>query len=439
MDEDGKNSDEPQHELLGRITNKLLEVCQIEYDFLSKDPCDARRQLQHASKVLQEGKPYFFIVKKGILQKLDLRVEHSGPSTMIRRIDALEKIAQVCNEAVILATTGKSGRELYEIGDRPNQLYMVGSMGCVSTLGLGMMLKSDKKIVCIDGDGALLMRLGSLAVNARYAKERNMGNFCHILLDNESHDSTGGQFGLSSNIDFKLIARASGYEFIEWVESLDELQKVLKEFMKLFNASPDTIEQLNSYNDDTILGFNISSSIIKPLFQSNKLFKTAFDLILTIHPEISCNITSSIKSGLAIIKGLDLNAFQEAMEFTLPKTGKKIRIKFQTPADLDAIQKETREFNEQNPESQLNQEYLITLAHIVDKVDGKKVADPILKNFLKNLPLMDTNIILQKAAKINDKVGIDTVINNKCSNSKCGAKYKTSFRITNEFFGPSID
>ncbi len=232
-DEDGKNSDEPQHELLGRITDKLLEVCQIEYDFLSKDPCDARRQLQHASKVLQEGKPYFFIVKKGVLQKLDLRVEHSGPSTMIRRIDALEKIAQVCNEAVILATTGKSGRELYEIGDRPNQLYMVGSMGCVSTLGLGMMLKSDKKIVCIDGDGALLMRLGSLAVNARYAKERNMGNFCHILLDNESHDSTGGQFGLSSNIDFKLIARASGYEFIEWVESLDELQKVLKEFMNL--------------------------------------------------------------------------------------------------------------------------------------------------------------------------------------------------------------
>ena len=135
----------------------------------------------------------------------------------------------------------------------------------------------------------------------------------------------------------------------------------------------------------------------------------------------------------------DLSAFQTAMEFTLPKTGKKIRIKFQTPADLDAIQKETREFNEQNPESQLNQEYLITLSHIVDKVDGKKVADPILKNFLKNLPLMDTNVILQKAAKINDKVGIDTVINNECSNSKCGAKYKTSFRITNEFFGPSID
>ena len=135
----------------------------------------------------------------------------------------------------------------------------------------------------------------------------------------------------------------------------------------------------------------------------------------------------------------DLKNFQELMSFKLPTTGKDIKIKFQTPADLDAIAKETREFNEQNPENTLNQEYLITLAHTVDRVDGKKFADPILKNFLKNLPLKDTNIILQKATKINEKVGIDTIINNVCSNPKCGAKYKTSFRITNEFFGPTID
>ena len=135
----------------------------------------------------------------------------------------------------------------------------------------------------------------------------------------------------------------------------------------------------------------------------------------------------------------NLKEFQELMTFKLPKTGKEIKIKFQTPADLDAISKEVREYNEQNPEDTLNQEYLITLLHTVDKVDGKKVADPILRNFLKNLPLMDTNVILQKATKINEKVGIYTIINNKCSNSKCGAKYKTSFRITNEFFGPTID
>ena len=135
----------------------------------------------------------------------------------------------------------------------------------------------------------------------------------------------------------------------------------------------------------------------------------------------------------------DLKEFNENLEFTLPRSGKKIKIKFQTPADLDTIQKEVKDFNEKNPEETSNQEYLITLLHIVDKVDGKKITEPILKNFLKNLPLMDTNIIIQKASKINEKVGIDTIIKNECSNSKCGAKYRTSFRITNEFFGPSID
>ena len=106
------------------------------------------------------------------------------------------------------------------------------------------------------------------------------------------------------------------------------------------------------------------------------------------------------------------------------------------PFDSD---EDLKEFNEKNPEETSNQEYLITLLHIVDKVDGKKVTEPILRNFLKNLPLMDTNIIIQKVSKINEKVGIDTIIKNECSNSKCGAKYRTSFRITNEFFGPSID
>ncbi len=232
-DESGKNSDEPQHELLGEITDRLLALCQIEYDFLNEDICIARKQLQYARKILEQDKPYFFIVKKGVLQKLDLESSYPSQKVMPTRIDALKKISELCQDAVLLTTTGKSGRELYEIGDKSNQLYMVGSMGCVSTLGLGMMLKSDKKIVCIDGDGALLMRLGSLAVNAYYAKERNMGNFCHILLDNESHDSTGGQFSLSPNVDFRLMVRANGYEFVEWVENLDELEEALKNFLNL--------------------------------------------------------------------------------------------------------------------------------------------------------------------------------------------------------------
>lgn len=135
----------------------------------------------------------------------------------------------------------------------------------------------------------------------------------------------------------------------------------------------------------------------------------------------------------------DIEEFKEAMTFPLPKSGKKIKIKFQTPRDLDEIAKETRAWKDVNPDNPRNQEYLITLRHAVDLVDGQKLAEPMLNNFLIHLPLMDTNIIIQKATKINEKVGINTIIENTCSNPSCGANYKTSFRITAEFFGPTID
>lgn len=135
----------------------------------------------------------------------------------------------------------------------------------------------------------------------------------------------------------------------------------------------------------------------------------------------------------------DMKEWNEMFSLILPKTGKVITLKFQTPRELDAIQREEREYNEQFPANELNMSYLITLQHMIDTVDGKHVNSEILKQFLRQLPLMDSNAIFQRATKINDKVGIDTIIQNKCSNSKCGAKYKTSFRITNEFFGPTID
>lgn len=134
-----------------------------------------------------------------------------------------------------------------------------------------------------------------------------------------------------------------------------------------------------------------------------------------------------------------LEEFKKSMFFTLPRSGKQVKIKFQTPRDLDEIAKESKIKNEENAEEKKNQEYLITLKHTIDTIDGKRPASVILENFLKNLPLMDTNLIVQKASKLNDKVGIDTKIQNQCSNPNCGAKYRTSFRISNEFFGPSID
>jgi phosphonopyruvate decarboxylase len=111
-------------------------------------------------------------------------------------------------DTVIVATTGYTGRELFAINDRENHLYMVGSMGCASSLALGISLaRPELKVVVIDGDGAALMRMGNMATIGTYAGR----NFVHLLLDNEAHESTGGQSTVSANVNFAAIAKACNY------------------------------------------------------------------------------------------------------------------------------------------------------------------------------------------------------------------------------------
>ena len=247
-DANNKNTDEPQHELLGIITEKLLETCEISYAFLSHDLGKAIAQLQEAKNILAAGKCFFFIVRNDVFEKVALgksrtqtmKNKHpqshcpkNNAATSFRiptRLEALRAIQDSAKNFALIATTGKCARELYELGDKPNQLYMVGSMGCVSALALGVALKSDKKIVAIDGDSALLMRLGTLSNNAYYSNIANKGNLCHILLDNHSHDSTGGQDNLAPFIDFGAVAKHCGYGHIFVAQTLGDLQEILQLF-----------------------------------------------------------------------------------------------------------------------------------------------------------------------------------------------------------------
>jgi len=126
---------------------------------------------------------------------------------------------------VLIASTGFAGRELYAIEDRPNQLYMVGSMGCASSLGLGLaMARPDKKIIVVDGDGAALMRMGNFATAGAYAGN----NFYHLLLDNQVHESTGGQATVSAAVDFPAIAMACGYRNVYPSGGLEQMQNFLE-------------------------------------------------------------------------------------------------------------------------------------------------------------------------------------------------------------------
>jgi len=234
------DQDEPQHELMGRITTTLLDSMQVKWMYLSLDFKKAKRQMLLAAKYIERGHPFFFVVRKGsfeqeVLHKQDRYfsankeiVAQRANDQMPTRQEALRAI-NGCKDGktVQLATTGKTGRQLYEIDDACNNLYMVGSMGCIGSFGLGLALsKPNFDIVVIDGDGSLLMRMGSLATIGYY----NPPNMIHILLDNNAHDSTGGQKTVSHNVSFVDVASSCGYQKSIYIHNLDELISCLKEW-----------------------------------------------------------------------------------------------------------------------------------------------------------------------------------------------------------------
>jgi phosphonopyruvate decarboxylase len=222
---DPGHPDEPQHALMGTITTGLLETMQIPWEIFPQEREQIAPALARAIEHLdREQRPYAFIMRKGTVAPHTLMntapVEApcaepvrppAGPLT--RRLSRREALQAIIAESpslgsVVIGTTGYTGRELFAIDDRPNQLYVVGSMGCASALGLGLSLsRPDLQVVVADGDGAALMRMGNLATAGSYGR----GNLVHVLLDNGVHDSTGGQATVSNNVDFAGIAYACRY------------------------------------------------------------------------------------------------------------------------------------------------------------------------------------------------------------------------------------
>ena len=223
--------DEPQHVFQGKITCELFDTLQVPYQVVDKETTEEEMIsiLAQAKKVLDNNEQFALIVKKGTFEKADPFVWENGNT--IGREEVLGRILEMLPmDAAIVSTTGKISRELYEQSDRifghHNHIFMtVGGMGHASMIALGLAKKRpDKKVVCIDGDGAALMHMGAIPFIAQQAPE----NFCHIIINNQAHESVGAMPTGCQGTDFAKIAETAGYMKTLKITTYDEVQTVLE-------------------------------------------------------------------------------------------------------------------------------------------------------------------------------------------------------------------
>ena len=221
--------DEPQHVYQGKITCRLLENMDIDYFIISQSTTedDLQRVMDRFKKQLSQGKDVAFIVKKDSLTYNE-NIKYKNDYTMTRE-KIIQRIVTVSDDDPIICTTGKASRELFEIREVNNQgherdFLTVGSMGHASSIALGVALnKPHKKVWCIDGDGAVLMHMGAMAVIGNI----NPKNLIHIVINNGAHETVGGMPTAASCIDLTEIAKACGYTCARSIHTLKELDNTL--------------------------------------------------------------------------------------------------------------------------------------------------------------------------------------------------------------------
>lgn len=222
--------DEPQHLKQGKVTCSLLEAMGIPYAVLADTGVEMEKQLAACFDYLKkESAPYALVVRKNFFAPYEFQNDFQSEEELSRE-EAIEEIIKGSDpEEVYFSTTGMASRELYELREKLGQEHgrdflTVGSMGHASQIALAAALrKPEISITCLDGDGAVLMHLGSLAIIG----SRKPRNFRHILLNNGAHDSVGGQPTVGQKVDIPAIARACGYTEAVSVKSGSELRSVL--------------------------------------------------------------------------------------------------------------------------------------------------------------------------------------------------------------------
>lgn len=223
--------DEPQHKFQGEKTVTILEHLGIKTFILSKETTndELRAKVEEFRPLLFSGKSVAIVVRKGSLEPED-KVKYTNSYKLVRE-EAINSIVTASSKDIIVSTTGKTSRELFEIREAAGQSHIydfltVGSMGHSSSIALGISIQKPKtKVWCIDGDGAAIMHMGAMALIGQTAPQ----NLVHIVLNNHAHESVGGAPTPTGKIDLVKIAKACGYPVAISVEDIDSLNKTLQD------------------------------------------------------------------------------------------------------------------------------------------------------------------------------------------------------------------
>ena len=229
------SKDEPQHLIKGKITRNILKLLGIKYEIINNDKDFYKiKSLINTSK--KRSVPVACLFKKNAFNK-----KKENPNEKIKKTEKYKKngilrsqvireiLNCVNNNTRIISTTGYTSRELHQIRkdekyNKGKDFYMIGGMGHSSSVALGVALKNNKKVLCLDGDGSMLMHLGSLHTNGLMNKK----NFKHILLNNRSHESVGGQEINFKRIQMEKLTKGLGYSKYIKISKKKDLKKKIK-------------------------------------------------------------------------------------------------------------------------------------------------------------------------------------------------------------------
>ena len=204
--------DEPQHNVKGKITQQILKLLNIKYTILrsNKDFAKFDKQIKYAKK---SNSIVACLIEQGTLQKIITSSSKKDFYSLDKEFFLKNLLEELPSKSKVIASTGYNSRELMYLRKKFNfnnskDFYMVGGMGHTSSVALGFSLSSKNKTFCIDGDGSTLMHLGSIMTAGNFANK----NFKYILLNNNSHDSVGGQITNADNIDFEKLSKSLGFK-----------------------------------------------------------------------------------------------------------------------------------------------------------------------------------------------------------------------------------